>query len=328
MRKASDAAGWVRLARRIGASLTSDPEYLPLDPVNGALMVTGAGASPAATALRLVDGDSTAGEADVIGGRLSVATQHAQPLTDAQLAARDLATNAALVPLLVAIRDNADTVEALLAAIRDRPAGLTDAQLRAAPLATDTGLSAVLAAIRAEQQRRTDPLAAGSNIIGTALGYEAFYSSAAGGRMAYNASTRLIDAPPNSTTAVCVLHNPADSGVDMALSKLSLSQGGPGVWERFRMPAFTGGSLRPAVNRGGGTAVAKGRLLTGMVVTDPGTSSKHHHGAANTESIDRIALGIVLRPGQSVLWRFLNANTVAAASVALEPVWVERPAEP
>jgi hypothetical protein len=78
-----DGSAWVRLARRVGAALDSDPEYLPLDATNGALVVTGAGAAPAATSLRIADG-TVAGEADVTAGRLAVDTGLAQPQTDGQ----------------------------------------------------------------------------------------------------------------------------------------------------------------------------------------------------------------------------------------------------
>lgn len=181
MRSASDAAGWVRLARRIGASLNSDPEYLPLD-ANGALVVAGAGAAPAATALRIADGDTALGEADVLAGRLAVTDQHAQAQTDAQARATPLRVDTGLAqttPL---------TDAQLRAAAVPVATGLvqaqTDAQARATPqpvqtqagLATDAalvplldGLEALLATIRDEQQRRTDPIPAGTAQIGTVI---------------------------------------------------------------------------------------------------------------------------------------------------------------
>ncbi len=147
-----DHALWARIARRTDAAENADREYLPLDPVNGALVVTGAGAAPAATALRIADGDAALGEANVVGGRVEVADQHAQPLTDVQLRAAAVPVATGLAPLtnteLRASRVPVDpgplALEATLAALRDRVA--TDAAL--VPLLD--GVEPLLTAIRDE----------------------------------------------------------------------------------------------------------------------------------------------------------------------------------
>lgn len=133
MRKAFDAAGWVRSARRVGAAPNADPEFLPIDPDTGGILVTGAGAAPAATKLKIADGDDTLGEANVVAGRVHVSDQHTQGLTDAQLRAAAVPVSGPLTDAqLRAARVPVDTA-------LTQP--LTDAQLRATPVPVDTGLT-------------------------------------------------------------------------------------------------------------------------------------------------------------------------------------------
>lgn len=61
-RSRRDGAAWARVARRGGTDpleAGQDAQYLTVDPDSGALVVTGAGTAPTATALRVQDGDST-----------------------------------------------------------------------------------------------------------------------------------------------------------------------------------------------------------------------------------------------------------------------------
>lgn len=174
-RSRRDGALWARLARRVGTTPgvdDVDAEYLPLDPVTGALLVTGAGAAPStATALYLADGDAAAGQARVISGRLQVDPGSLTTTPDS----RDLATNSVLAPLLTAIRDrllsvltvdtglaqpltNTQLRAAAVPVTNGQAQPLTDTQLRAAPVAVTNGQAQPLtdAQLRASAVTTTD----------------------------------------------------------------------------------------------------------------------------------------------------------------------------
>lgn len=160
-----DGAEWVAPARPVPSADPTDYRPLPLDPASGALLVTGAGAEPTATSLRIAKGLSPS-EADVTNGRVAVDTGLA-PLTDAQLRATVVPVSTGLAPLTDAqlratavpvsgpltdaqLRANAVPVSTGLAPLTDgqlRAAPvpvsgpLTDVQLRATPVPVSTGLS-------------------------------------------------------------------------------------------------------------------------------------------------------------------------------------------
>lgn len=249
----------MRLARRSGSPADSDPEYLPLDPASGALLVTGAGAAASATALRIADGNGT-DEADVVAGRLSVTTQHAQPLTNAELRAAavpvagpltDAQLRAAALPVAGPLTD------AQLAARLPLPVTgpLTSAELAARGLATDAALLPLLEAIRDQQYRRTDPLPAGSNSIGhVTLDLEAetllllpSVARTAGGQSApFDTSRKSRVAIDVSLTAV--------AGVTPSLRLFLDRMGADGLW----YPIWTG----PAMTAAGTASTTVGQGMT------------------------------------------------------------------
>lgn len=166
-RNGTDGAAHIRPAKRSDAVAGLEFEPLLVDPATGALIVSGAGAAPAATALKLQDGTvvgqfaavTAAGEVRVLVSDLGLLA------TDARL---ELAR-----ALLADIEADTDNLDVLLSS---RASEATLTALNGKDFATEATLATKLDVLHADVDglegtifRRTDPIPAGTNQIGSTV---------------------------------------------------------------------------------------------------------------------------------------------------------------
>lgn len=151
-----------------------------------------------------------------------------------------------------------------------------------------------------------------------------YYASTAGGSQGYNATTEV----QNISAAggpVAYFRNPSGSAVDVYIESISRGSNTAGRIERFRNPAVSAVTTAvTSINRGGAGNTASGQLFVpaNFTLTDNGTPSNLSYIGANANEVTTENGSIILRPGQSLLFRYdPDGGGTAKASVGV--VWWE-----
>lgn len=166
-----------------------------------------------------------------------------------------------------------------------------------------------------------------TNVFIEARTLSQYYTSAAGGRVTFNATTDLVAVSNSNEALVGALVNPTGSGVDIALDVIEIGASAATVQRRYRGRTVTvTGAARPAVNRGGGSNTPVGRLYAaGAFTATGGTVGKVNFLDANSPFHNHVDGTLILRPGESLVWSVDGlANGGFNASLFVD--WWEAPA--
>ncbi len=146
----------------------------------------------------------------------------------------------------------------------------------------------------------------------------AFYASAEGGRVGYDASTGPLSISVIATTPFALFVNPVNSGKDVYVDTIEFGCSWDTIFQRLRNPAIQiTGSPQPTNNRGGGEISGVGKLyVMGKFSVTGGSISKtlHLKGYSQYASMPRGA--VILRPGESLAWTVLAG--AGTASIYIE----------
>jgi len=164
--------------------------------------------------------------------------------------------------------------------------------------------------------------------IGPTLTAAQFYASRAGGSVLFNASTGVVTVPA-AGGPVAAFGNPASSDRDLHVHLIAQSMTVAGRVARFRDCELIGtGAPAVSVNRGGGTATAKGLLApAGAFTASGGRLGRTTFVAAYSAYEHPVDGTIILRPGQNLVW-FYDPDGSTGAAASIEVVWWETAAEP
>lgn len=127
---------------------------------------------------------------------------------------------------------------------------------------------------------------------------------------------------------VALFVNPAGSGIDANLQRISLGSSGAGEWTRLGWPdrIELAGPPQPVINRGQGENTAKCRLYIGNNGRGfNGRRSKTTFQREWSTIDDDIDGTIICRPGMSICWLF-ELSFGSGQRAAVEVLWWETPA--
>lgn len=143
-----------------------------------------------------------------------------------------------------------------------------------------------------------------------------YYSSATGGRRAFNVTSGVVNA--TGLTTVMILHNPTNSPIDTYVQRMTLSNSTNGIWTRMRNTNITPtGAALADQNRGGGTTIpsTKAYLAAAATVGAGGVSSSTTHSGAFVPLNFEDNGNLILLPGQAIVWQFTPNTGSGTASV-------------
>lgn len=177
-------------------------------------------------------------------------------------------------------------------------------------------------------------IAAGVNLIGSTSDPLVFYSSPAGGTVAFNAQANPTGLNSGAERRIAALRNPASSTVALRVWKVNKSSDVNGTWRRVRNATLTtsGGPAVP-LNRGGGANASQAQFYVGgsggtqatgatLTAVSGGSDGLTEHVGAYMPDVDDLRGTIRLAPGDSLAWLFAPTGT---ANVSLQAVWWEEP---
>ena len=152
---------------------------------------------------------------------------------------------------------------------------------------------------------------------------EQYYSSTAGGNTAFSGSVGAVSMPSTGGT-VGILTNPANSAIDLYISRVIVGSNRAGRFERWRTattPTITGTFVAMS-NKGGGsnTSIGKMYLPSAATITGGTLSKTIFLGASASDSTVEEGSSI-LRPSQSLYWTYVPDQAQAALATLDITFW-------
>lgn len=202
------------------------------------------------------------------------------------------------------------------------------------PLATEAKQDTTIAALDAvnaelDTQTARMPSRLGTKVEAVAWDAIAHYSSAAGGRVAYNVTTDILTINTGGEVDLAAFVNPATSSRDVVIDLAEFGASASTTSKRYRGSTITvSGSARTASNMGGGTASPVARFYAGggspTYTRSGGSVTKATHIATYSQNVVHIGGRTRLRPGETLAWTIQGPGGLGGsmtASVYLE--WFE-----
>ena len=138
----------------------------------------------------------------------------------------------------------------------------------------------------------------------------AYMASLAGGQVAFNITTDVVQIPAAGQQPLAALWNPADSGLDLWFHVGEFGSGSDALFRRYNITELqvTSAGNAPRNMTGGSTTSPFRMYPAGQYTATLGVPSKTAHISAFEQYLTRIEGASRLRPGRGLAWTIENAS--------------------